>query len=674
MGTTNSGPARKPWPALCVGLVLVVVTLGLYAPVGGYEFLCFDDEDYVTLNPQVQRGLTLAGVQWAFNVGHASNWHPVTWLSHMLDCELFGLNAGAHHLVSAGLHALNALILFLVLAEMTGRMGRSALVAALFAWHPLHVESVAWVAERKDVLSAFFGLLSLGAYGRYARGAGRGWWKVSVVMFALGLGSKPMLVTLPCVFLLLDVWPLGRLGPPPWGTRGAGRAWLQLIGEKWPFFALAAASCLLTMRAQEEGLASGEHFGWGERLSNALVSYVAYLGKAFWPVDLAVFYPHPGLREWWVWVGAGVLLLALTGLAVKAAGRQPWLLVGWLWYAGMLVPVIGLVQVGLQGMADRYTYLPLTGVFIMVVWGVAERCGPVPGMALAARVLAVAVLGACVGLTSRQLAHWRNSVTLFEHALRVTPDNAPARYTLGVAYQRAGKQLEAERHYFRAIELDTVRPQGFRPLAFAGLGHMAHEQGRHADAVRFYAEGLRHDPENADMRWNLGVSLLALGNVEAGFGHLRQAARLKADDAQAQYALGMEMIRARRGAEAVEWLAAAARLRPEWMEPRLMLAWVLATHPDGRVRNGARAVELAARAGELGGAGAVPPLDALGAALAESGQYERAAELAGRAAELARAAGQDRLAGEIEARAAGYRRGQPHRDPSLAPAHAPGDN
>ena len=483
---------RRDWPIMAL---LAAATTAVFWQVSGHGFINFDDPAYVTYNPIVREGLTWAGVKWAFTQlhGEATYWHPVTWLSHMLDCQLFGLNPAGHHLTSLFLHTFNTVLLFAVLRRMTGRRGPSAMVAALFALHPLQVESVAWVAERKNVLSAFFFLLTLWAYARYAapqspsppnappkppvapspstlhasritHHASR-FYFLSLSFFALGLMSKPSLVPLPFILLLLDYWPLRRFevqtpeskvqpqqsvvtGPSPAVTHHASRftfharrsTLLPLFLEKLPFLALSAASSLITIRGHETlgVLVSAENLPLSFRLANAAVACALYLRKLIWPVDLSVFYLHPG--RWpasAVAVGA-LLVLGVTAIAVWQARRRPYVIVGWLWFLGMLVPVIGLVQAHVQALADRFAYLPAIGVFIMVVWAVADWAGhgssvsirniPLPRCGLVAFVLA-----ACVVMTSLQLRHWRNSLTLLQHAVHVEPANFVARVMLGNA-------------------------------------------------------------------------------------------------------------------------------------------------------------------------------------------------------------------------------------------------
>lgn len=400
---------------LLLGGSLAILTVLAFLPSLANGFVLIDDPFYVTANREVLKGITREGLAWALTANVVNNWHPLTVLSHMLDVEVFGLAAAGHHLTSLLLHLASVLLLFEVLRRTTGALYRSALVAALFAVHPTRAESVAWVAERKDVLSGLFWMLALLAYVHYARRPSRGRYLLVALAMALGLAAKPMLVTLPCVLLLLDLWPLER--------RELGR----LILEKIPLFVLSAASSLTTLHYQKTSLAPLEALPWDLRFANAAVSYVAYLGKAFLPRDLAVFYPFPQTIPLGQTLGAVALLAALTILAVRRVRESPWLLVGWLWFLGTLVPVIGLVQVGRQAMADRYTYLPCIGLFLAVVWGMAElverRAALRPALAVCA-VLAVLVLTA---LTQGQVRHWQDSVTLFRHALAVTGDNELAR-------------------------------------------------------------------------------------------------------------------------------------------------------------------------------------------------------------------------------------------------------
>ena len=384
-----------------IALLLALTTLVFYLPVTRFDFINYDDDEYVTSNPIVQGGLTFAGIKWALTTGHASNWHPMTWLSHMTDCELFGLDAGGHHLVSVLFHSANAVLLFILLRRMTEKIWPSAFVAALFAWHPLHVESVAWVAERKDVLSTFFALLAMLSYVKFARENSRRNFGLAIVFFALGLMAKPMLVTLPFVLLLLDVWPLKRWSP---GTAG-----LSLWREKIPFFLLTAASCVITVIVQHGGqaIASLDHIPMYFRLENGTVAPWRYLQKIVWPEDLAVMYPIAPISAASFVAGAACLVL-VTVAAWRWRETRPYFLVGWFWFLGTLVPVIGLVQVGSTSMADRYTYIPAIGIFIALAFGLDEMAGRVQRAAKIFPAGAVLILGLCLFLTERQLGYWHN--------------------------------------------------------------------------------------------------------------------------------------------------------------------------------------------------------------------------------------------------------------------------
>src|SRR6478672_803626 len=428
-------------PDLLILLGLAVVTFALYAQVIGHQFITLDDPTYIQENPMVNRGVTLAGLAWAFTTFHAANWHPLTWISHMIDCQLFGMNAGHQLLVNALIHVANTLLVFWFLLRTTHARWSSALVAALFALHPLHVESVAWASERKDTLSTFFGLLSLIAYVRYAERPSISRYIWVAIMLALGLSAKPMLVTWPFVMLLLDYWPLRRLADPmaKKHRRGAshkeaatGVAWL--VWEKLPLFALVAASAMITFIAQSHGGAvrTLAHAPFAVRMPNAVVSYAKYLLLTFWPNDLAVYYPFAGIPTWQI-IGAAFLLIGITAFCVSQRRIRPYLMVGWLWFLGTLVPVIGIVQVGGQIMADRYFYIPSIGLLMALVFGLADiakswRVAPLLSAGAAAAVLLILVT-----LTNAQIQRWHDSFTLFEHTLAVTPPNLRIEHNLGVA-------------------------------------------------------------------------------------------------------------------------------------------------------------------------------------------------------------------------------------------------
>ena len=529
-----SASARRTPAALCLALALAVALV--YAPVVGYEFIYCDDDDYVFENPMVRQGLSARGAAWAFTQFHLANWQPVTWLSHMLVVELFGLDAGAHHALNAGLHAASAVLLFLALRALTGAAWPSGAVAALFALHPLRVESVAWVSERKDVLSGLFFAAALWAYAAHARRPG-GWRLAAVAAWlALGLAVKPMLVSLPFVLLLLDIWPLRRWQP------GAA---LRLIAEKLPLLVLCLAASAIAVASQtgDGAMAGLGMLAFPARLSNALVSAVAYLGKAVWPARLAIFYPHPALVEpasYSPWsataIGAGLLLAMITLLALRERSRRPHLVVGWLWYLVMLVPVIGLVQVGEQAMADRYTYLPMIGIAVAVVFGLRDVVSGRPRLQRPVTVAAVIALLAFAALSARQLRVWENGETVFEHALAVTEGNYFAHNHLGRTLENRGELAAAEEQYQAAIR---IRPSAG---ALSNLGNTLAKQGRRHEAVARFEQALAIEPDSADVHSNLGVVYAMLGEPERAKARHRRALELEPDWVAPHYNLGSLLV------------------------------------------------------------------------------------------------------------------------------------
>jgi len=576
---SESAP-RGATPLVAAALLALVGLL--YGPPAHHDFVPFDDPNSVLENPPVREGLSWDSVRWAFTESHSANWHPLTWLSHVLDCELFGLDAGAHHLVNAALHALNAVLLLAALRRLTGRFWPSAAVALLFAVHPLRVESVAWIAERKDVLSGTFAMLTLLAWNAYARRGGTGRYLAVALLFALGLMAKPMLVTLPLVLLLLDLWPLRRwprgaaaeegalVGPSP--ARPASPAGLLL--EKLPLLILSAASAVVTAAAQEEGgaIRSADVLPMASRLVNTPLAYVAYLRKLVWPVDLACFYPHPALVRHEAgetlapsaWLAAA-LLVALTVAVLVAArrsrGRLSYLAVGWLWFAGMLVPVIGLVQVGAQSMADRYAYLPVVGLELAVVWAVADLVRRRPGARVAAVVALLAAAGALALRARDQVPTWRDSVTLYRHAVAVTQDNFMAHNNLGLLLAQQGDLEGADHHLGESVR---IRPQYFRP--WINLGNTALARGNHEEAAARYRRALLLRPDDADAHNNLGAALEAMGELGAAAQHRAQALRLRPAFFEAAYGLGLLAIRLDDLDRARRNIAHALRLRPELAE------------------------------------------------------------------------------------------------------------
>lgn len=493
-----------------VCLLLAGAILAVFWAVRGFEFTGYDDEHYVARNTKVSKGLTLGGIWWAFTTGYFSYWHPLTWISHMADVELFGMKAGAHHLVSVFIHIANSILLFLGLQYITGSWGKSAFVAALFALHPTHVESVAWIAERKDVLSGFFWILTVWAYGWYARRPGFWRYVTALFLFACGLMSKPMVVTLPCVLLLMDYWPLQRVWfkTPEAGKISAKRALL----EKVPYFVGVLMSCAVTLYGVSKAgaIVSDERFSLGLRVANTPISYVRYLGKLFCPTDLAVLYPMPAHWEGWKVMAATVLLVALTAVFVALARRAPYLIVGWLWYLGTLVPTIGLVSVGIQSIADRYTYIPFIGLFIMIAWG----AGKIPGKP----ILAVGLLVACAVVSWRQVQHWRDTETLFAQCVRATSNNAEAHYNLALAQVHHGKRAEALPHFKEAVR---IRPK--YEDAQNNLGLLLLELGDARGATNHLGQVIRLNPKDAGALLSMGRALIALGDEAQAKGYLELA-------------------------------------------------------------------------------------------------------------------------------------------------------
>jgi len=578
-------------PDLLILLGLGVVTFAIYAQVIRHQFITLDDPTYIQENPMVNRGVTLAGLAWAFTTFYATNWHPLTWISHMIDCQLFGVNAGSHLLVNALIHVANTLLVFWFLLRATHARWPSALVAALFALHPLHVESVAWAAERKDTLSTCFGLLSLIAYVRYVETRSRKWYAGSAVALALGLLAKPMLVTWPFVMLLLDYWPLRRLSQST--SRNKSISIAPLIREKLPLFALVTASAVVTLIAQSRGGAVRTlgHETIALRLSNALVSYAKYLLLTFWPNDLAIYYPFAGIPAWQI-ISAAFLLIGTTAFCLSQRKIRPYLIVGWLWFLGTLVPVIGLVQVGGQIMADRYFYIPSIGLFIAVVFGLADitrslRVAPSLSAAIAGIVLLVLAT-----LTNAQIRRWHDSFTLFEHTLAVTPPNLRIEYNLGVALGVSDRYDEAVAHFEKALQIDpnfydglvvmgvtrahqgrlpeaieyfqaAIRSQPDMPKAHVQLAHALWTQKRDQDALEEMRRALQFAPKDADIRADFGLALALAGRIPEAIDQLHEALRLNPNSAETHNNLGLALLASGKARESISEFEAALRLKPE---------------------------------------------------------------------------------------------------------------
>ena len=664
-----------------MGLLLALVTLLVYLPASRDGFVNYDDQDYVTENSVVQKGLTWTGIKWAFTTGHASNWHPLTWLSHMADCELFGLNPGAHHLVNVLFHTVNAVLLLLLLFRMTGALWPAAFVAALFAWHPLHVESVAWISARKDVLSTFFALLTLLAYARYAqhvtsdmcqvtrtnsasspvtRHPSRFYW-LALLFFALGLMSKPMLVTLPFVMLLLDYWPLHRL------SSGTGRpaTALHLAWEKWPFFLLTIVSCVVTFLVQSQrsgdAVASLELVPLHYRFCNALVSYGLYLLKMVWPVGLAVFYPLPGHLTWILMaaITSAVILVIISSFVWQAGRAHAYLPVGWLWFLGTLVPVIGLVQVGGAALADRYTYIPSIGVFIAVTFGLCDLADRFQFPKKAIATTAVLILATSLILTENQLRYWHDSETLFAHALAVTKNNHVAHVNLGVALEQKGKLNEALAEY-RAAE--QLAPELYH--IHYNLGNLLDNLGHPNEALIEYRWAVLLNPSLPSLHNGEGMILAELGRFDEGLCQFKEASRLDPTYPWAHLEIGKLRLKQGRDAEAIDELRAALRIDPDNFQILAYTAHVLAADENPQIRDGRTALVLAIKAKLLTGETQPYVLDALGMACAETGDFTNALEETQKAFDLAIAAKMKKLE-PLQQRLELYKNHQPWRESFL---------
>ncbi|MGP8200845.1 MAG: tetratricopeptide repeat protein [Limisphaerales bacterium] len=673
----REGPWKQRWQMPSVCLVLAATTFAVFGQTIGFEFVNYDDGYYVYNNPMVARGLTLKGVAWAFTGVHVDNWHPLTWLSHMLDCQLYGLNPAGHHLTNVLLHTATVIVLFLVLRQMTGALWRSAFVAAVFAIHPLRVESVAWVAERKDVLSGLFFMLTLGAYVRYVR---LPWsparYGLVLVLFAMGLMSKPMLVTLPVVLLLLDYWPLQRLDP---------RKLSGLLMEKLPLLALSAASCIVTFLAQY-GAMQLFPIPASSRFANASVAPMVYLGQMLCQTGLAVLYPYPlnGPPSWEL-VLAGMLLAGVSVVVWGVRRKQPWLLVGWLWYLVMLLPVMGIIQVGRQAHADRYTYLPQIGVYLAITWLVAQW--RMNRAALAS--LVTGVVGVLMVAAWKQAAYWKDSESLWTHTLNCTTGNGVAHYNLGIALDRQGRLDEAIEHYQKALQIipdsptteyclgNDLRQKGrvdeaiehyqkalqLRPELAAethyNLGIALGQKGRVDEAIVQYREALQSDPDFADAHINLGITLLQTGQLDEAISHLQRTLQINPGNAKAQNNLGNAFLQKGNAAEAIAHFQQAMQLEPDDPWVKNNLAWLLATSAEASLRDGDKAVQLAREANELAGGENPIILHTLAAALAESGRFSEAVETAQRALRLAEPQSNARLAGQLQPEMKLYQAGRP---------------
>ncbi len=547
-----------------VCLLLAIATLAVYWQVRNHGFVSCDDPVYVTNNPCVRSGLTPQGIRCAFTRSPGGLWIPMTWLSLMVDHGLFGLSPGGYHLTNLLFHIVNIILLFVLLKRMTNALWKTAFVAALFALHPIHVESVAWVTERKDVLCTLFFMLTLLAYTRYVKRPDIKSYVLVFFLFALGLMAKPMLVTLPFVLLLLDYWPLGRFRFNPTanarGHEDSRPAIAYLVIEKLPLLFLSAAASVVTFCVQRSAgaIAPVEDISLGLRISNALVSYVTYIGKMFWPHRLAVLYPHPGnsLPSWQP-VLACLLLLCVSILAVRRIHKSPYFLVGWLWYVGTLVPVSGISQAGNQAMADRFTYIPLIGLFIIIAWGVPDLFSRWRHKQIGLATMGVSLLFIFMLTTWLQARYWANSIILYGHTLDVTSDNQIAQFGLGAALSKQGRTADAITHYYEALRLNP-----YYAKAHNNLGLALAKQGRTADAITHYYEALRLDPHYAEAHNNLANGLVSMGKEDEAIAQYSEALRLNPRYAKAHNNLANVLLSQGKIDQAIFHYSEALRLAP----------------------------------------------------------------------------------------------------------------
>jgi len=702
VATKSPGPSDPPNPApdaaprsflgrwLTLAL-LAAATCAVFAGVLRDGWTLFDDPHYVFDNPHINHGWRLDQALWFLTHSHGENWHPLTSWSHMLDVQLFGLAPAGHHAMSLLFHVLNAVLLAWVLFRLTGAWWRSVLVAALFALHPLRVESVAWIAERKDVLSGLFFLLTLGAYRRWAARPGRARQALLIVTLALGLMSKPMLVTLPFVLVLLDVWPLGRLKGLPRNPafRAPARPLQGLILEKWPLFALSAASAVITFFVQRRGgaVVSAGLVAPARRISNALIAYWRYVEKTFWPHNLAVHYPYRLDFDVAVAAVAAAALAAVTAVFLWQVRRRPYLAVGWLWYVGMLVPVIGLIQVGSQSYADRYTYLPTIGLLVALVWFVGELVADSrPGRVVATGGFAFA-LGGLSLVTVRQVPVWKDTRTLFEHALAVTGENPVAHEKLGEALLQQGKVPQAIAQLEAALRIvptyadahnnlgSILGMQGRNEEALAhfraaqlgmntaeihhNLGFTLAKLGRADEAIPEYEAALRLDPNRYLTLVMLGTILGARGRFAEAGGYLQHALELDPANLETRRLFAMTVLQEGRIQEALAAYREILRRGPNDLDALNNVAWIRATCADAQLRDGAEAVRLAERAREKSPEPRAVLYSTLAAAYAEAGRFPEAVQAGERAVALARGAHEPQEAGRYEDQLRSYRAGKP---------------
>jgi len=684
---------------ILVCLFIVIITLAVYWQVRNHSFCNLDDSPYVQHNPHVRNGVTLEGITWAFSFPGYDYWHPLTWVSHMLDCHLYGLVPGMHHQINMILHILNSMLLFLVFKRMTGAIWKSAFVAALFALHPLNVESVAWIAERKNVLSTFFWLLTMLIYSYYSQRPRFYKYLMIFFVFALGLMSKPMVATLPFVLLLLDYWPLRRFKLDNKNNQKSiksGFQWplpLRLILEKIPLFALSIVGIYFSSLAlQRLGLViSTASVPMKLRIANALVSYSRYMIKMIWPHNLAVYYPYPQTLPLWQVAGSGALLIFISVLVFRKIRSKPYLTVGWLWYIGTLVPAIGLVQAGLwPAIADRFVYVPLIGLFLIIAWGVPDLAVRWRHGKKKLAVIAAVILANFMVTTWLQVGYWRNSITLFKRAIDVTENNYIAHHKLGEALEAEDRTAAAVRHYSEALRIKPdffathlnlgiiLRREGKLNIA---IGHFlkvlnlkpdsveAHnemgislkKQGKFDEAIGHYYEALRIRPDYANAHNNIGVVLALQGNDKAAIYHFSESLRIDSKYSDAYFNLGKIYFHQGKIEDAILNYRETLHFDPDNTQALYNLAWILATHKNKEFRNGKEAVRIAEKLCNITHYSKALALDALAAAYAETGRFDAAVFTARKALELVLQDGSKALAQGLKKRLEVYQAGRPYR-------------
>jgi len=665
-------PSRRT--TIVVYLFLVAISLAVFGQTIRYDFVNFDDDLYVYNAPAIQAGLTVKGLALAFTSPHARNWHPLTTISHMLDCQLYGLKAGGHHATNVVLHTIAVLLLFRVLRQMTGAVWKSATVAALFAVHPLHVESVAWVSERKDLLSAVFFLFMLDAYFRYTRAPSMTRYLLVAVLFAAGLMSKPMLVSAPVILLLLDYWPLGRFEQLS-STKDkakiarSGDQWpviRDLFLEKVPLLVLSAGSCVITFVLQKRATGAIPPLPFLWRMQNAVVSYVIYLWETLWPTHLAVFYPHPNNTvPIWAVVLAVALLFAITVSAIVFRNKRPYVFTGWFWYLAMLFPVIGLVQVGEQGHADRYTYLPHIGLFLLAVWLAGDVIASHQFRSRLAVGTSIVIIAALARTAFIQSSYWRNSETLWTRALAVTSDNDVAHNNLGYLCADRDELDKAISHFETALRIRSSKPDPHYSVGSAfvqmNLADALGRKGQPGEAMVHYEEAIKLQPNYADAYYNRGNILFAEGRIDEAMADWEKTLQIQPNDADAHTCLGNALLRRGSIKEAMVHYETAMTLAPEDPHSRINIAWVLATAPDASIRDGIKAVEFAQQAVELSGGRDPNFLRTLAAAYAESGRFSEAITTAKQAILMARMQGKSGFANVLDEDVGLYREHVPLR-------------